>query len=175
MSFKIAEEVSHWFDYRGHQAAGENKATGHAEPPLEYSYNPRMQHFVPHHQRQARPAPAFVGLTLSRAEANNPRVRARARAPNVSARAGHPPQTPGPCAHASVAPRLVSRRLIGGVELMQAIGLRLEENGTVLALREVVEEEGGGVKAVGGGGKWDRVPQSTLRRLDTAAKVMQSP
>lgn len=52
---------------------------------------------------------------------------------------------------------------------MQAIGLRLEENGTVLALREVDEE--GEEKALGAGCQWDRVPQSTLRRLDTAAKV----
>lgn len=60
------------------------------------------------------------------------------------------------------------RRLIGGVELMQAIGLRLEENGTVLALRGVEE---GGEKAPHAGGKWERVPDSVLRRLDTAAKV----
>lgn len=53
-------------------------------------------------------------------------------------------------------------RLLGGVELMQALGLRLEENGTVLALRE--DGHAAGVK-------WDRVPESVLRRLDAAAKV----
>lgn len=51
---------------------------------------------------------------------------------------------------------------------MQAIGLRLEENGTVLALREVGED---GEKAPQAGGKWERVPDSVLRRLDNAAKV----
>lgn len=60
------------------------------------------------------------------------------------------------------------RRLIGGVELMQAIGLRLEENGTVLALREVEQDP---EKAPRAGGKWERVPDGVLRRLDTAAKV----
>lgn len=56
-------------------------------------------------------------------------------------------------------------RLLGGVELMQAIGLRLEENGTVLALRKEQDETGRT------GGKWDRVPESVLRRLDASAKV----
>lgn len=45
---------------------------------------------------------------------------------------------------------------------MQAIGLSLEENGTVLALREEGHTPGA---------KWDVVPASILGRLDTAAKV----
>lgn len=114
---------------------------------------------------------------LSTAEARNPsgvvgtrseRIRSRRSCSAAQLPALAPVLRPRPA-------RLGSRRLIGGIELMQAIGLRLEENGTVLALREVVEEDAGGVRAVGGGGKWDRVPQSTLRRLDTAAKVMPSP
>lgn len=52
---------------------------------------------------------------------------------------------------------------------MQAIGLRLEENGTVLALREVEEDQEKGAPQAGG--KWERVPDGVLRRLDTAAKV----
>lgn len=55
------------------------------------------------------------------------------------------------------------RRLIGGVELMQAIGLKLEENGTVLALRE----DGHHTQSP----KWDRVPQSVLKNLESASKV----
>lgn len=51
---------------------------------------------------------------------------------------------------------------------MQAIGLRLEENGTVLALWEGA---GAGQSVPQVGGKWDRVPDSILQRLDTAAKV----
>lgn len=57
---------------------------------------------------------------------------------------------------------VLSRRLLGGVELMQAVGLKLEENGSVLALREDGDAPGA---------KWDRVPESVLRRLDAAAKV----
>ncbi|CBJ33221.1 calmodulin-like myosin-light chain [Ectocarpus siliculosus] len=57
-------------------------------------------------------------------------------------------------------------RLLGGVELMQAIGLRLEENGTVLALRNEQDETGRA------GGKWDRVPESLLQRLDASAKEL---
>ncbi|CAM9466188.1 unnamed protein product [Ectocarpus fasciculatus] len=57
-------------------------------------------------------------------------------------------------------------RLLGGVELMQAIGLRLEENGTVLALRKEQDEAGRA------GGKWDRVPESVLQRLDASAKEL---
>lgn len=45
---------------------------------------------------------------------------------------------------------------------MQALGMRLEENGTVLALRE-----GGDTSGV----KWDRVPAGVLQSLDVAAKV----
>eukprot|EP00903_Cladosiphon_okamuranus_P006300 g6178.t1 len=62
-------------------------------------------------------------------------------------------------------------RLIGGVELMLAIGLRLEENGTVLALREVEE---GREKTTRSGGKWERAPDSVLQRLDTAAKELSA-
>lgn len=45
---------------------------------------------------------------------------------------------------------------------MQAVGLRLEENGTVLALR------GDGCAS---GTKWNCVPGNVLKRLNTAAKV----
>ncbi|CAM9744831.1 unnamed protein product [Scytosiphon promiscuus] len=58
-------------------------------------------------------------------------------------------------------------RLHGGIELMQAIGLRLEENGTVLALWEDTRS-GQTIPP----GKWDRVPDSILQRLDTAAKEL---
>lgn len=51
---------------------------------------------------------------------------------------------------------------------MQAIGLRLEENGTVLALWGGT---GSGQTAPQVVGKWDRVPDNILQRLDTAAKV----
>lgn len=55
---------------------------------------------------------------------------------------------------------------------MQAIGLKLEENGTVLALGEGGGEgEGRPAAALRAGGKWERVPETVLRRLDTAAKV----
>lgn len=46
---------------------------------------------------------------------------------------------------------------------MQAIGLKLEENGTVLALRD---DEHHAL-----GAKWDRVPQSVLQKLESASKV----
>lgn len=45
---------------------------------------------------------------------------------------------------------------------MQAVGLRLEENGAVLALGEDGQAPGA---------KWDQVPASVLQRLDTAANV----
>lgn len=45
---------------------------------------------------------------------------------------------------------------------MQALGLRLEENGAVLALRE--DGDSSGVK-------WDHVSASVLQTLDAAAKV----
>lgn len=45
---------------------------------------------------------------------------------------------------------------------MQAVGLRLEENGAVLALGEDGQSPGT---------KWDQVPESVLQRLDTAANV----
>ena len=45
---------------------------------------------------------------------------------------------------------------------MQAVGLRLEENGTVLALRE---------DGCASGAKWNCVPENVLQRLDSAAKV----
>lgn len=49
---------------------------------------------------------------------------------------------------------------------MQALGLRLEENGRVLALRE---------DGCTTGKKWERVPESVLRRLDIGAKVRAAP
>lgn len=45
---------------------------------------------------------------------------------------------------------------------MQAVGLRLEENGTVLALRE---------DGCSSGTKWNCVPGNVLKRLNTAAKA----
>lgn len=46
---------------------------------------------------------------------------------------------------------------------MLALGLRLEENGTVLALREEGHEAGR---------RWERVPESVLRKLDAGKKVL---
>lgn len=94
------------------------------------------------------------------------RARPHTRPQSVPAR-----PNPRPIRPRSLRAPLFPRRLIGGVELMQAIGLRLEENGTVLALREVEE---GREQAPRAGGKWERVPDSALRNLDTAAKVKQA-
>ncbi|CAM9341695.1 unnamed protein product, partial [Choristocarpus tenellus] len=66
-------------------------------------------------------------------------------------------------------------RLLGGVGLMQSLGMELEENGTVLALREIT---GRGTKNKGTGGglgaSWERVPASILERLDKAAQALEA-
>lgn len=45
---------------------------------------------------------------------------------------------------------------------MQALGMRLEENGAALALRGGEDEPGT---------KWERVPESVLRKLDAGSRV----